>query len=40
MRAKLPLGVCTWTFGDRPLDEIAQRLTTLGFDGVELMGTL
>lgn len=36
----LELGVCTWTFGDRPLGEIAQRLATLGFDGVELMGEL
>lgn len=33
-----PLGVCTWTFGDLPLGEIARRLSALGFDGVELMG--
>lgn len=32
------LGVCTWTFGDLPLSEIARRLRALGFDGVELMG--
>ncbi|RME86055.1 MAG: sugar phosphate isomerase/epimerase [Caldilineae bacterium] len=35
-----PLGVCTWTFGDRPLADIAARLRKLGFDGVELMGEL
>lgn len=40
MRAKLPLGVCTWTFGDQPLGNLAQRLIALGFDGVELMGDL
>lgn len=34
------LGVCTWTFGDRPLAEIAQRLAALSYDGVELMGDL
>jgi sugar phosphate isomerase/epimerase len=32
--------VCTWTFGDLPLSEIARRLKVLGFDGVELMGDL
>jgi sugar phosphate isomerase/epimerase len=36
----LKLGACTWPFGDLPLSEIAQRLKTLGFDGVELMGDL
>ncbi len=40
MRTKLPLGVCTWTFGDRTLGEIARRVAALGFDGVELMGDL
>ena len=35
-----PLGVCTWTFGDLPLSDIARRLAELGFDGVELMGDL
>ena len=35
---KIDLGVCTWTFGDLPLEEIAQRLQALGFDGVELVG--
>lgn len=34
------LGVCTWTFGDMPLAEIARRIKDLGFDGVELMGDL
>jgi sugar phosphate isomerase/epimerase len=33
-------GVCTWTFGDIPLREIAKRLATMGFDGVELFGGL
>ena len=35
-----PLGVCTWIFGNQPLDEIARRLAVLNFDGVELMGDL
>jgi sugar phosphate isomerase/epimerase len=35
---KIDLGVCTWTFGDLPLEEIARRLQGLGFDGVELVG--
>lgn len=34
------LGVCTWTFGDLPLGEIARRLEALGYEGVELMGDL
>jgi D-psicose/D-tagatose/L-ribulose 3-epimerase len=34
------LGVCTWTFGDRSLEDIASRLANLGYDGVELMGDL
>ncbi len=34
------LGACTWTFGDRPLADIAGRLSALAFDGVELMGDL
>jgi hypothetical protein len=29
------LGVCTWTFGDLSLAEIAGRLQALGFDGVD-----
>lgn len=40
MQPSIKLGVCTWTFGNLPLIEIAQRLHTLGFDGVELMGDL
>ncbi len=40
MQQKLNLGVCTWTFGDLPLNEIAWRLSALGFDGVELMGDM
>ena len=35
-----PLGVCTWTYGPRPLAEIAGSLARLGFDGVELHGDL
>ena len=35
-----PLGVCTWTYGPRPLPEIANSLGRLGFDGVELHGDL
>ena len=35
-----PLGVCTWTYGPRPLTEIAGSLAQLGFDGVELHGDL
>lgn len=33
-------GVCTWIFGGQPLSEIAARLASLGYDGVELMGDL
>lgn len=33
-------GVCTWIFGDQPLPEVAARLASLGYDGVELMGDL
>jgi D-psicose/D-tagatose/L-ribulose 3-epimerase len=40
MKTKARLGVCTWTFGEMPLQEIARRLSRLGFDGVELMGDL
>jgi D-psicose/D-tagatose/L-ribulose 3-epimerase len=35
---KTDLGVCTWIFGDLPLEEISRRLQSLGFDGVELVG--
>ncbi len=40
MPTKRLLGVCTWTFGEMTLAEIAGRLATLNFDGVELMGNL
>jgi sugar phosphate isomerase/epimerase len=40
MEKSFDLGVCTWTFGDLSLSEIAQRLSVLGFDGVELLGDL
>ncbi len=40
MTTKRLLGVCTWTFGDMSLAEIAQRLAALSYDGVELMGNL
>jgi D-psicose/D-tagatose/L-ribulose 3-epimerase len=40
MQPSNKLGVCTWTFGNLPLTEIAQRVHALGFDGVELMGDL
>jgi sugar phosphate isomerase/epimerase len=33
-------GVCTWTFGRRPLAEIARTAAAAGFDGVELLGDL
>jgi len=33
-------GVCTWTFGDMPLPQLAGRLAALGLDGVELFGDL
>nr|MBC7243885.1 sugar phosphate isomerase/epimerase [Chloroflexota bacterium] len=33
-------GVCTWIFGDESLAEIAARLASLGYDGVELLGDL
>lgn len=34
------VGVCTWTFGDMPLAEIAERVQRLNYDGVELLGSL
>jgi D-psicose/D-tagatose/L-ribulose 3-epimerase len=33
-------GVCTWIFGDQPLPEIAARLASMGYNGIELMGDL
>lgn len=32
------LGACTWIFGDSPFKEVAQGLSRLGYDGVELLG--
>ncbi len=40
MTNHLSTGVCTWTFGDLSLADIAARLARLGFDGVELKGDL
>jgi len=40
MTTKRQLGVCTWTFGDMSLAEIAHRLAAFSYDGVELMGNL
>jgi D-psicose/D-tagatose/L-ribulose 3-epimerase len=40
MGRKHRLGVCTWTFGELPLDQIARRVGDLDFDGVELAGDL
>lgn len=34
------VGVCTWTFGGIALSDICQRLSRLGFDGMELHGDL
>lgn len=34
------LGVCTWTFGNLSLADIAQRVANLRLDGVELLGDL
>ena len=31
-------GVCTWIFGDSPLEAVAARLAAIGYDGVELFG--
>lgn len=40
MQSRYQLGVCSWTFGDLPLVEIARRVQALGLDGVELLGDL
>lgn len=40
MPGRPQLGVCTWTFGDLMLDDIARRLRALDYDGVELLGDL
>jgi len=31
-------GVCTWIFGETSLEEVSQKLSKLGYDGVELFG--
>lgn len=31
-------GVCSWIFGDTPLLRIAELLSGLGYDGIELFG--
>jgi D-psicose/D-tagatose/L-ribulose 3-epimerase len=33
-------GVCTWIFGDQPLERTAAQLASLGYDGMELAGDL
>ncbi|MBC7259019.1 MAG: sugar phosphate isomerase/epimerase [Chloroflexi bacterium] len=33
-------GVCTWIFGDMPIDRIADTVAGMGYDGLELMGDL
>lgn len=33
-------GVCTWTFGEEPLRNVVERLSGLGYDGIELAGDL
>lgn len=38
--APRPVGVCSWTFGPLPLDDVLGRIARLGFDGVELFGDL
>jgi D-psicose/D-tagatose/L-ribulose 3-epimerase len=40
MEPRPPLGVCTWTFGQLPLTNIARRISVLELDGVELFGDL
>lgn len=36
----MKLGVCTWTFGPISLENTFERVSRLGFDGVELHGDL
>lgn len=36
----MKFGVCTWTFGNQPLDKTAVALAEIGIDGVELLGDL
>ena len=34
------IGVCTWTYGERSLADILERVRRNEFDGVELFGNL
>lgn len=34
------LGVCTWIFGNEPLHVVADKIASLGYNGVELKGDL
>lgn len=36
----MPIGVCTWTFGQQHLATTASQIAALGLDGVELLGDL
>ncbi|WP_217897808.1 sugar phosphate isomerase/epimerase [Cobetia sp. QF-1] len=40
MTHNMKVGVCTWTFGPLPIEDIFARTARLGFDGVELHGDL
>jgi len=32
------LGVCTWVFGETPLERVAEAVSEMGYDGLELKG--
>jgi len=34
----MEFGVCSWVFGDAPIEEVAQKVAALGYGGVELKG--
>jgi len=34
----MKFGVCTWVFGDAPLEEVARTVAGMGYDGLELKG--
>ena len=34
------VGVCTWTYGNQPIEETCRSIAELGFDGIELHGDL
>lgn len=36
----MQVGVCSWTFGDISIEQVAQKVSALGFDGLELHGDL